>query len=159
MSNPVQRNPPGAPVYFWMYVGLLLAAGWINVAAAQMAERVSLPPGQVWQCVRDGHKTFSDAPCGAGATIRHLNDLNIMEAAPASRAPAYPPPVVAYDYHIDSARDAPPPLAEAEDAVDPVYGSQVVGIANPLQRARRRMRPLHHDHPSARTHAGHAAAR
>jgi hypothetical protein len=52
-----------------------------------------LPAGQVWQCVVNGQRTFSDAPCGTGASIRQLNAVNGMEAAP--REPMYRYP--AYD--------------------------------------------------------------
>jgi hypothetical protein len=53
--------------------------------------RTPLPPGQVWQCVIDGERIFSDAPCGAHASIRQLGELNVMDAPPVqSYAHAYP---------------------------------------------------------------------
>jgi hypothetical protein len=45
----------------------------------------------VWQCVIDGERIFSDAPCGAHASIRQLRELNVMDSPPAqSYAYAYP---------------------------------------------------------------------
>jgi hypothetical protein len=48
------------------------------------------PTGQVWQCVVNGQKIFSDSRCGADASVRQLSEVNRMAATPVSRAPAYP---------------------------------------------------------------------
>jgi len=64
---------------------------------AAAAARPQLPPGQVWQCVIDGGRVFSDAPCGEHASIRRLSDLNVMDsprqgdAYAYSYAPVHPP--------------------------------------------------------------------
>jgi len=54
--------------------------------------RSELPPGQVWECVLNGQRTFSDSPCGDRPAIRQLSEVNTMAAVPAGRAPRYLPP-------------------------------------------------------------------
>jgi hypothetical protein len=77
-------------------------------------ERPQLPPGQVWQCVIDGQRVFSDSPCGAHASIRQLGDLNVMDAPP-------PAPSRAYPYPYPPAYPYPPPYSPA-----PTWGSGTV---------------------------------
>src|SRR5271165_3786377 len=40
---------------------------------AQPAAQDGLPPGTVWECIVNGERTFSDAPCGARSSIRQLS--------------------------------------------------------------------------------------
>ena len=49
--------------------------------AMQPAAKDGLPPGSVWECVVNGERTFSDAPCGARSSIRQLSELNLMDSA------------------------------------------------------------------------------
>ncbi|MGO9992755.1 MAG: DUF4124 domain-containing protein [Steroidobacteraceae bacterium] len=103
--------------------------------------RPALPPGQVWQCEVDGQKTFSDSPCGAGASIRQLNPVNGMDPAP---PPAWAYPSVDRGY-------APPPttVQSMPDAANDDSGGEPVYLVN--ERARREHRPLHrHDHRPTR---------
>jgi hypothetical protein len=39
-------------------------------------------PRRVWECVVNGQKTFSDAPCGVGSTVRELSPVNRMNPTP-----------------------------------------------------------------------------
>ena len=39
-----------------------------------------LPPGEIWQCVVNGQKIFSDKRCGNGASVRQIGDVNVMDA-------------------------------------------------------------------------------
>lgn len=147
--------PPLPPAVLSLLIAGALAAG---TAAAQTSdhatlspERAPLPPGQVWQCVHDGRKTFSDVPCGNGATIRQLNDVNIMDPAPAERAPGYPPRV---------AYPEPAPYRDAQSSdygdasdTDPVYVTQQVIGVNAVQRAGRPSRPRPLERPPDRGHA------
>lgn len=67
------------------------ATGGVHSPQVAAAARTALPPGQVWQCVIDGERIFSDAPCGEHASIRQLRELNVMDSPPAqSYAYAYP---------------------------------------------------------------------
>lgn len=47
-----------------------------------------LPPGEVWQCIVNGQKIFSDKRCGNGASVRQIGDLNLMDV-PAPTQPPY----------------------------------------------------------------------
>ena len=135
---------------------LILAIPAAMAAAQTPAERAPpLPPGQVWQCVHDGHKIFSDAPCGSGATIRQLNDVNVMHSSPPTHALEYLPGVANAPYAAHPEDEA------AEEAADgsPVYVTEAVGIAARWQRVRHVPRPLHRAGPAARPAAAHAAAR
>jgi hypothetical protein len=58
--------------------------------AIQPTVRVALPPGQVWECVLNGQRTFSDTRCGVRSSIRQLSQLNIMDATEVS-------PVTSFD--------------------------------------------------------------
>jgi len=163
MSTLTQTSPSRWMRFGRILVGVLLAAGAgpIGTTAAQTPERPPpLPAGQVWQCIRDGHKTFSDAPCGAGATIRQLNDVNVMDPDPRGSMPATRR--VAYATYPAAYRDDQSPVdgAEAATAADPVYDIPGVGIVDAGQRGRRPqrlMRRPHRDPAAARAHAGHAA--
>src|SRR5271167_1622368 len=53
----------------------------------QPAAQDGLPPGSVWECVVNGERTFSDAPCGARSSIRQLSELNLMDSAGVPPAP------------------------------------------------------------------------
>jgi hypothetical protein len=121
-------------------------AGTPQVAAAAHAP---LPPGQVWQCVIDGERTFSDAPCGEHASIRQLRELNVMDAPPArSYGYAYP--------STPSSAPAPtyaPTPPDDSDYADP-WGPDVLwahGYARrnyfPRQDNHIRPQPQVHPHP------------
>jgi hypothetical protein len=115
--------------------------------------RPSLPAGQVWQCIRNGQRIFSDARCGDGATIRQLNDVNRMDAAPVSRAPRYAPSPGAY-----AAYAAPYPDEEAPVDPDPGYVTQTVTVVDRLPHVPRTREPHHHDPRVARGRTAHAPA-
>jgi len=112
-------------------------------AQSLAAPRSSLPAGQVWQCVRNGERIFSDARCGDGATIRQLNDVNRMDAVSASRAPSYAPSFDAYEAPVDP---------------DPGYATQAVTVVDRWPRVVRAREPHHHDPRPARVRVAHAAA-
>jgi len=74
------------------------------------AKPVPLPAGQVWECMVNGQRTFSDVRCGAESSIRQLGPINIMDAssaAPSARYAVYP---TAY-----APRPSPPPQMDADD--------------------------------------------
>ena len=58
-------------------------------AEASATDSAPLQPGQVWQCVVHGQKTFSDKRCGAGASVRQLGDLNVMHVPASASQPPY----------------------------------------------------------------------
>lgn len=63
-------------------------------AAAPPATSAARPPltrDQVWQCVVNGRTTFSDSPCSNSASVRHLSQVNRMDAV------VVPVPAAAYN--------------------------------------------------------------
>jgi hypothetical protein len=114
----------------------------------------ALPAGQVWQCIRDGQRVFSDTRCGEGATIRQLNDTNRMDTAPAWRGGG----------SVRRARvlilpDAPYADERGpEEPVDPVYRTQAVTVVSRTQHVPHTFRThLHDPGPPSVTRAGQAA--
>lgn len=53
-------------------------------------------PRRVWECAVNGQKTFSDAPCGVGSTVRELSPVNRMNPTPT------PPPNTYYANPTDT---------------------------------------------------------
>jgi hypothetical protein len=64
-------------------------------ATASLASPASeLPTGEVWECVVNGQKVFSDKRCGIGASVKQLGDLNVMHpplVPPQTSYGMYPP--------------------------------------------------------------------
>ena len=102
--------------------------------------RPQLPPGQVFECLDNGRRIFSDAPCGPRASVRQLNDLNIMD-----RSTARP----AAGYRSEGYRAAPLPAPAVDEpavsdiASDPAMPEFIVA----RERARRDRLPRHDNHP------------
>ena len=46
-------------------------------------------PRRVWECVVNGQKPFSDAPCGVASTVRELSPVNRMNPTPAPQPTRY----------------------------------------------------------------------
>jgi hypothetical protein len=65
-------------------------------------------PRRVWECVSNGQKTFSDAPCGVASTVRELSPVNRMNSTPA------PPP----------SNYANPPNPNYSPAYEPEYSNE-----------------------------------
>jgi hypothetical protein len=99
--------------------------------------RPGLPPGQVWQCIVNGQKTFSDSPCGEGASIRQLNEVNRMDVTPVA-------PVARYPVYPASAPYYPPPAEQDPPQSDNGYISGQTVIIN--ERARREHNARLHGH-------------
>jgi hypothetical protein len=111
-----------------------------------------LPSGEVWQCMVNGQKIFSDKRCGNGASVRQIGDINVMDVpapapygmyrpgyagAPYPAGPSYP------DDQDDSGVDS-----------DGYVGQQLI-VAR--ERARREHhRQDNHPHPAA-SHAASGA--
>jgi hypothetical protein len=78
--------------------------------AAQPTASPEPPPAKVWQCTVNGQRIFSDAPCGPGASLRQLSEVNRMDPTPEPRNPVYvyPSPPPAY-FPAPAEEYAPPP--------------------------------------------------
>ena len=137
--------------------GLLIAANVASAAdppsAVPAAAQSALPPGQVWQCMVNGQRVFSDTRCGDDASVRVLGQLNRMDPTPVLPVAAYPP---ASNYRLppgpppDFGYASIPPEPAAADAEDDVYASPPVLAV--YGRARR-------EHPSRLHHHHHGPAR
>jgi len=57
---------------------------------AATAARPELPSGEVWECVLNGQRTFSDSPCGDRPAIRRLSELNLIDSVASRPSPIYP---------------------------------------------------------------------
>lgn len=120
-----------------------LSGFFAALAAIVPGIALSLPPGQVWECVVDGQRTFSDVRCGARPSVRQLNQLNIMDATVV-------PPVVPYDsYHpYDVQFPAPSADENGPDFTNDSYVGQEVTTIN--ERVIRRRASLHSNHGHGR---------
>jgi hypothetical protein len=120
-------------------------------AAAQSAVRTALPAGQVWQCIVNGQKVFSDTACGAGATIRQLSDVNGMDPTPVARAGYAPVPRYAPNpgYAVAPGYTGAP-LDQDGNSADDIYSANQVAIIDGRRR---------HEHVTAPRPQTHAAAR
>jgi hypothetical protein len=78
--------------------------------AAQPAASPGPPPAKIWQCTVNGQRIFSDSPCGPGASLRQLSEVNRMDPTPEPRNPiyVYPSPPPAY-FPAPADEYVPPP--------------------------------------------------
>jgi hypothetical protein len=61
-------------------------------AQAQAAAEPALQTGQIWECMTNGVKTFSNNPCGEKSTLLEVRAINTMNPTPVVRyARAYAP--------------------------------------------------------------------
>jgi hypothetical protein len=82
-SGAAPTSMPAAPIA----TPVPAAAGTPASASAPPAASVELPAGEVWQCIVNGQKIFSDKRCGNGASVRQIGDLNVMDVPAAPQAP------------------------------------------------------------------------
>jgi hypothetical protein len=91
---------------------------------------------QIWQCVNNGQKAFSDSPCGADASVHQLSEINRMGSTAAANAIAYPT-------RPSSAYAANPPNQDSPDVDVESSASQFTVIG---ERKWRENRNRMHDH-------------
>jgi hypothetical protein len=109
-----------------------------------------LPRGEVWQCIVNGQKIFSDKRCGEGASVRQVGDLNVMEV------PSAPSPG-SYGAYGSGYRGGPYPSApsypddedDTGDVGSDVYPGQII-----VARERARRDQDSHARPQSRSAAG-----
>jgi len=129
-----EEPPPAAPV----------------VATADPAP---LPePPQIWQCESNGQKVFSDSRCGTDAAPIQLNDMNRMDATPASARQADVRQAYDYGYAPDYPPDHPPdhPPDYPPNYADPIYTGPLV--INPRLARARYYRPHPQGHGAPHHH-------
>jgi hypothetical protein len=127
--------------------GLLLTTVTAAEAFAQSvtvskSTEPALPPGQVWQCTVDGQRTFSDKRCGAGASVRQINDVNRMDPTPA-------PPIHFYESpSLKFVSPGSPP----EDGASPIDSDQIYGTPPVIVVNRHGSTPRPHPHRRSQAH-------
>jgi hypothetical protein len=120
------------------------ASGGARAPQAATVARTPLPAGQVWQCVIDGERIFSDAPCGEHASIRQLRELNVMDAPPPR---SYPVPYAPPSAPAPTFAPAPP---DDSDYADP-WGPELLW-AHGYARRNYLPRQDNHIHPQPQAH-------
>jgi hypothetical protein len=113
-----------------------LALDPVQPAGAPMASA-----NQIWECTTNGQRTFSDKPCGGHATLREMNPLNVMNAAPRS-PPAWP-------YQPDSSNAPDYYYPDGPDGQDVVSSAYPVVVGYPYAVRRRPEHPQRSYHPRA----------
>jgi hypothetical protein len=105
-----------------------------------------LPPGEVWQCIVNGQKIFSDKRCGNGASVRQISDVNVMDVPAPGPYNMYRPGYAGAPYPVG------PSYPDDEDDSgldsDSYVGQQIIV-------ARERARREHHrqdNHPQQPPH-------
>lgn len=129
----------------------------VPAGTGSAASSPPLPTGEVWQCIVNGQKVFSDTRCGSGASVKQLGDLNVMDVPP----PQYP---VAYGQRYmpyPSAAPYPDDESDAGEVSSDAYPSEII-VAR--ERARREHRlhqglPARSPPPAPAPHHGGAAPR
>ena len=119
------------------------AAPGVTIAGAAADASRDLPAGEVWQCIVNGQKVFSDKRCGNGASIRQIGDLNVMDT------PAVQP--IAYGVHRSGYTGAPYPSTPYPDDQDDTGNAAADVYAGPAfivarERARREHLSRQDDH-------------
>jgi hypothetical protein len=113
-----------------------------SVAAAKP---VPLPSGQVWECMVNGQRTFSDVRCGSQSSIRQLSPLNIMDVS--STRSSAPYGVYQTGYAPRPSEPAAPEENAADDANDVYWGPAVIALNQRQMRG--------HRAPAPRSNHGH----
>lgn len=121
------------------------------------AESSPLPSGQVWQCIVNGQKVFSDTRCGSGASVKQLGDLNVMDVPPPQYPVSYGRPYAPYP----SAAPYPDDAYDAGDVSGDAYPSEIIVARERARRAHRIHQglPGRSPPPAPAPHHGGAAPR
>lgn len=124
---------------------------------AQTAVEPDVQPGQIWECMTKGVKTFSNNPCGEKSTLLDVGPINTMPPAPTHYARAYrsdPRYAAGYPDQGAPADDDDYSDQNAADTDGNSY-STVVGVG---LISRRRAENIHRPHPAPSPPAHHNSA-
>src|ERR1700728_573165 len=124
---------------------------------AQTAVEPDVQPGQIWECMTKGVKTFSNNPCGEKSTLLDVGPINTMPPAPTHYARAYrPDPRYAAGYPDQGAPADDDDYSDQNAAdTDGNSYSTVVGVG---LISRRRAENIHRPHPAPTPPAHHSSA-
>jgi hypothetical protein len=112
-------------------------------------------PGQIWECMTHGVKTFSNNPCGDKSSLVSVRPINTMNPTPVRSARAYPGEPVYTQPYAEQNSYADPAGESDQDAVYSGNSYAIVpGFAYlPRKRIEHPHRPPHHHNPEH--HPGH----
>ena len=125
------------------------------VQAPQAAPKQS---SQIWECITNGVKTFSDNPCGTKSTRVAVRPINTMKPTPVIRSARANGPGLRYTKEYTDQNLYPDQDTSAQGFDDDAY-SDVQGYPGvqgfvyvPLSRPNHRHRPEHHHDSSSDSH-------
>ncbi len=116
-------------------------------ALARATVEPQIPTGQIYQCITQGVKTFSNNPCGEKSTLLEVGPINTMNATPVTHySGSYQaPPRYAAGYPDQSAQ---PDTEEYPNPYSTDSGENSYAIVGLARRRPERMHrpdsPLHH---------------
>ena len=106
---------------------------------------LQLPSGEVWQCMVNGQKIFSDKRCGNSASVRQIGEINVMDVPAPAPYGMYRPEYAGAPY--PSGPSYPDDQDDSGVDSDGYVGQQII-VAR--ERARREHnRQYNHPHPTA----------
>jgi hypothetical protein len=145
VSAPTQAPAPAAPISVSAPAPVPAMAAppdpSLTLDAVEPAGAPMASANQIWECTTNGQRTFSDKPCGGNATLREMNPLNVMNAAPRS------PPTWSYPPDSSNAPDYYYP--DAPDGQDVASSSYPVVVGYPYVVRRRPEHPQRPYHPQS----------
>lgn len=122
----------------------------------QTAREPEVQAGQIWECMTQGVKTFSNNPCGEKSTLLDVGPINTMPPAPTHYARAYGPDRrYAQGYSDQSPADADDYSDQNAGDTDGNSYSTVLGVG---LVPRRRAENIHRPHPAPAPPAHHTSA-
>jgi hypothetical protein len=127
-----------------------VAATHADAPSPPLANQASPQNGQIWECMTNGQKTFSNNPCGAKSTVLDIGPVNTMEATPvfhAGRSYAAPPSGYAPPEYSSAPDDT---YADAQGSAES-SGATYFGVPYAVRIKPQHRRPdyRHENHPSA----------
>jgi hypothetical protein len=142
VSNPKAQSGSTAPV---------VPPPPSTAQAPTAAPASELPTGQVWECVVNGQKEFSDKRCGNGASVMQLGDVNVMDEPTAPPQPIYGryPPGYGGPAYPSPAPPYPDDQDDADSVASDVYPGQQIIVARERARRERLHRLDSHAPPSS----------
>ena len=126
-------------------------AGGGPIAGAELAaDEPEAQPGQIWECVTNGVKTFSNNPCGEKSSLLEVRAVNTMNPTPPIHyARAYPAQAQYAPQYAPTYGDAGAPSESQEDYTEQdgaESGADSYTIVQGVAFLPRRRPPQHH-HP------------
>lgn len=135
------------------------ASATLPTAQAQTTTEPRVQSGQIWECMTNGQKTFSNNPCGENSTLLAMRPINTMNPTPEvrdsrtdGREPRYAPQYNEQNAYADQNAFGGQNAYAGQDTSDPgkgEYADTSYAVVQGLAFLPRR-RPEHPHHPESR---------